>query len=141
MIQVTPDISIREAELDFRFIRAAGPGGQNVNKVSTAVQLRYDAGRSPGLPEEVRRRLARLAGRRMTGEGVLVIEARRFRSQDQNRRDALLRLIGLIREAAATRKPRRPTGPSRSARERRLREKRARGQIKRERRAGGPAGE
>ncbi len=138
MIRLTSRLALDERELEFHFIRAAGPGGQNVNKVATAVQLRFDLARSPSLPEPVRRRLARLAGRRLTGGGVLVIEARRFRSQERNRQDALQRLTVLLREAARAPKTRRPTGPTRAARERRLEAKKRRGGLKRDRR--GPAG-
>lgn len=133
MIRLTPDLFLDERELEFRFIRASGPGGQNVNKVSTAVQLRFDAARSAALPEPVRRRLAQLAGRRLTREGVLVIEARRFRSQEQNRADAVERLVTLLREAARPRRVRRPTGPTRGSRERRLESKKRRSGLKRER--------
>ncbi len=100
MIEVGDGLAIGEEELTFTFIRAAGPGGQNVNKVATAAQLRFDAARSPSLAEPVRRRLLRLAGRRATADGVIVITARRFRSQERNRADALDRLAALIRRAA-----------------------------------------
>lgn len=134
MIQVTDTIAIREEEIQEDFIRASGPGGQNVNKVATAVQLRFDVLHSPSLPEDVRERLLRLAGKRMTREGVLLIEARRFRTQEQNRRDALERLIAWVRTAAEKPKPRRKTRPTAASRERRLQEKRRRGEIKRIRR-------
>ncbi len=130
MIRVTGTIALDEAELRERFIRASGPGGQKVNKVATAVQLRFDAARSPALTEDVRRRLLRLAGRRATKDGVIVIDARRFRTQEQNREDALARLLTLIRHAAQAPKPRRPTKPTRAARERRLQAKRRRGERK-----------
>ncbi len=130
MIPVTPSISIHEREIEERFIRASGPGGQNVNKVASAVQLRFDAAASPSLSEAVRRRLIRLAGRRMTAKGVIVIEARRFRSQERNRLDALERLVALIRKAAQAPRLRRKTKPTAASRERRLDEKRRRGAIK-----------
>jgi ribosome-associated protein len=121
MIYITDQIAIAEAELDFKFIRASGPGGQNVNKVSSAVQLRFDVRRSPALPENVRTRLITLAGRRITDDGVLIIEARRFREQPRNRQDAVDRLIALIREATKKPRYRRKTQPSAASR-RRLRD-------------------
>lgn len=133
LIPVAPQLSIDENELRFDFIRAAGPGGQKVNKSSSAVQLRFDVLRSPSLPEEVRTRLIRLAGRRLSEEGVLVIEAKRFRSQDRNRRDAIDRLCSLIRKAARQPRRRRPTRPGRAARERRLQEKKRRSALKKQR--------
>lgn len=133
MIPVDGGISLDENELQWSFVRSSGPGGQNVNKVSTAVQLRFDAARSASLPEEVRVRLLRLAGRRVAGEGVVVIEARRHRSQEQNRRDALDRLVDLIRKASRQPKPRRKTKPTAASRRRRLERKRRRGEVKRRR--------
>jgi ribosome-associated protein len=133
-IRITASIALAEDELSETFVRAPGPGGQNVNKLATAVQLRFDAARSPSLPEDVRARLLRLAGRRVTGEGVLVIEAHRFRTQSRNREDARGRLIELIRAASVTPKVRRSTRPSAAARERRLQDKKARGEVKRGRR-------
>ena len=130
MIRVTDTISIDEGELEERFIRASGPGGQNVNKLASAVQLRFDARRSPNLPEDVRTRLARLAGRRMTRDGVLVITAQRHRTQERNRQDALDRLVELIARAAVPPTPRRPTKPTRASRERRLEGKKRRATIK-----------
>ena len=130
MLEITPDIGIPDDELDERFIQASGPGGQNVNKVATAVQLRFQAARSRALPPEVRERLLRAAGSRMTADGELVITARRFRTQEANRRDARARLIALIERAMQEPRQRRPTRPTRSARERRLQEKAQRGAIK-----------
>jgi ribosome-associated protein len=120
MIHVTAAIAIDERELEESFIRSSGPGGQNVNKLATAVQLRFDVRRTPSLPEGVRGRLERLAGRRLTREGVLVITAQRYRTQERNRQDALDRLIELIREASVAPKPRRPTRPTAGSRQRRL---------------------
>ncbi len=120
-----------EDEIVFDFIRAAGPGGQNVNKVASAVQLRFDVRASPSLPEEVKARLLRLAGQRATRDGVLVIEAKRYRTQEQNRADALRRLNDLIQRAARPPRPRRPTRPSAAARARRLEAKKRRAAVKR----------
>jgi ribosome-associated protein len=130
MIHVTSSISIDERELEERFIRASGPGGQNVNKLSTAVQLRFDVRHSPTLPAGVRARLERLAGSRLTRDGVLVITAQRHRTQERNRQDALDRLIELIRRAAVPPVPRRPTRPTAGSRERRLQLKKQRSNIK-----------
>jgi ribosome-associated protein len=131
MIRITPQISLDEREIEERFIRASGPGGQNVNKLATAVQLRFDVRHSPALPDEVRTRLAVLAGRRLTRDGVLVITAQRHRTQERNRSDALDRLIELVRQAAVRPTPRRPTRPPKAARERRIESKKRRGGIKR----------
>ncbi|MDP6119922.1 MAG: alternative ribosome rescue aminoacyl-tRNA hydrolase ArfB [Rhodospirillales bacterium] len=133
MIPVTPTIALDEAEIEERFIRAGGPGGQNVNKVSSAVQLRFDAARSKELPDDVRARLKRLAGRRMTRDGVVVIEARRYRTQDSNRRDALARLVRLVQRAAEPPVPRKKTRLSPAQRRRRLEAKRRRAALKRAR--------
>ena len=130
MIRITRSISISEDELEERFIRASGPGGQNVNKLASAVQLRFDVRRSPNLPDDVRARLERLAGRRLTREGVIVITAQRHRTQERNRQDALDRLIELIRQAAVPPIPRRPTRPTAGSRERRLESKKRRSSIK-----------
>jgi len=124
MIPVTDTIALGEEEIKEEFVRSTGPGGQNVNKVATAVQLRFDAQHSPALPEDVRQRLLVLAGRRVTTEGVLIITARRFRTQERNRQDARERLIELIRRAAEPPRVRRPTRPSQAARVRRREEKR-----------------
>jgi len=133
MLLVTPNIVIEESELEERFVRASGPGGQNVNKVSTAVELRFDAARSPALGDEMRTRLRSLAGSRMTDEGVLVIDARRFRTQAQNREDARERLVALLRQAATRPKRRRKTKPTAASKTRRLSSKKRRSETKRQR--------
>jgi ribosome-associated protein len=129
MIEITPSLQIEERDLQIDFVRASGPGGQNVNKVATAAQLRFDV---PGssLPEEVKQRLAQLAGNRITGEGVLLIEARRYRTQEQNREDAIQRFIELVRKSLTKPKARKKTKPTQASKEERLKEKKRRGEIK-----------
>ena len=131
MIRVTAHISIDEREIEESFVRSSGPGGQNVNKLATAVQLRFDVRNSPSLPADVRTRLERLAGARLTGDGVLVIIAQRHRTQARNREDALERLIDLIRRAAVAPVKRRPTRPTKASRERRIESKKRRARVKR----------
>src|ERR1700730_1321812 len=135
LIPINGHLFLDESEIEESFVRASGPGGQNVNKVSSAVQLRFDLSGSRSLPEEVRERLARLAGRRLTRDGVIVIIAQRHRTQERNRQDALDRLIALIRRAVAPPTPRRPTKPTAAAKRRRLQAKAHRAAIKELRRA------
>ncbi len=138
LLQATDCILIPEEELSFTFVRASGPGGQNVNKVATAVQLRFDITRSPSLPEAVRQRMLKLSGSRASNDGVLLIEAQRFRSQHRNREDAVDRLLQLIRQAAEKPKKRRKTRPSRASVERRLDAKQRRSKLKSSRQAPRP---
>jgi len=135
MIPVTPHITIDEREIEESFVRSSGPGGQNVNKLSTAVQLRFDVRHSPSLPPDVRARLERLAGSKLTRDGELVIIAQSHRTQARNRQDALDRLLELIRKAAVAPIKRRPTRPTKASRERRIEGKKRRAGIKRQRRA------
>ncbi len=141
MIAITDRIALDESEIAVSFIRASGPGGQNVNKVASAAQLRFDARRSPSLPEAVRERLEGIAGARLTKDGVIVITADRFRTQEANRRDAIGRLVGMIREAAVERAFRRPTRPTLGSKLRRLTGKSKRGDVKRHRRTPGREGD
>ena len=130
MIRVTRTIALDESEIQESFIAASGPGGQNVNKVATAVQLRFDMANSPSMSDDVKMRLARIAGRRLTNEGVIVLVAQQFRSPERNRQDALERLVAMIQEAAVPPVPRRPTRPTLGSKKRRLESKTRRGAIK-----------
>jgi ribosome-associated protein len=141
MLQITKTIALDENEIQQEFFRASGPGGQNVNKVATAVRLRFDVAHSPSLPADVRQRLMRLAGNRLTGEGILIIEAQRHRTQERNRQDAVERLVELIRQATQKPKPRRKTKPSAASQERRLAAKQRRSETKRRRRSVPPTEE
>jgi len=132
MIEVTPSIFIDEGELHFDFVRASGPGGQNVNKVATAVQLRFDV-RTANLSEGTKTRLIRTAGKRMTSEGILVIEAKQFRTQEKNREDAINRLLALVRKSLKPPKARKKTRPTAESREKRIGSKKKRGEIKKSR--------
>ncbi len=130
MIQATPTIAIDENELQFEFVRSSGPGGQNVNKVATAVQLRFDVTHSPSLPDDVRQRLVSLAGTRITDKGVLMIDAQRFRTQGANRQDAVNRLMEMVRQAAHKPRVRHKTRPTLASKQRRLETKRRRSTTK-----------
>ena len=131
MIPITPHLALADNEIQLKFIRASGPGGQNVNKVATAVQLRFDLGHSRSLPADVRARLLALAGNRVSSNNVLIIDARRFRTQERNRQDAIARLVALIRKAAETPKLRRKTKPTHASKKRRLEAKLRRSDAKR----------
>lgn len=133
MLIISPSIKINESELHFDYIRASGPGGQNVNKVATAVQLRFDV-RASSLPEDVKTRLLHLAGKRATSDGIVLIEAKQFRTQEKNREDAIQRLISLVRKASVKPKARKKTKPTEASKENRLRSKKRRGEIKQSRR-------
>ena len=133
MLEVSPTLTIEDSELEERFVRASGPGGQNVNKVATAVELRFDAANSPKISDDVRERLRVIAGTRMTADGVLVIDARRHRTQAQNREDARVRLADLLRQALLKPKRRRKTKPSKASVEKRVQSKKRRAETKRRR--------
>ncbi|MCP3950692.1 MAG: aminoacyl-tRNA hydrolase [Desulfobacterales bacterium] len=135
MLRVTPDIAIGEHEIRYDFVRSSGPGGQNVNKVSSAVQLRFNVNDSASLPLEVKTRLRKLAGKKISTDGILIIQASRFKSQEKNRQDAIERLIHLIRQATVKPKKRVKTNPSRRAKLRRLESKRHRSRLKDSRRS------
>lgn len=133
MLEITPSFHFDERELQFDYIRASGPGGQNVNKVATAVQLRFDVVNSSALASDVKGRLIRLAGKRVNADGVLVIESRRFRTQEANREDAVQKFADLLRRSLVPPKPRRKTKPTAASREKRLQEKKRKGEVKRTR--------
>ena len=138
MIEITNTLSIDESEIQLDFTHSSGPGGQNVNKVATAVQLRFDVRNSPSLPDDVRERLTQLAGKRVTRDGILVLDARQFRTQERNRQDAMERFVALVRKAAQRPRHRRKTRPSAESKRRRREAKRRRGEIKRLRRRVSP---
>jgi ribosome-associated protein len=135
MIEITPTLSLDDSEISLEFIRASGPGGQNVNKVATAVQLRFDLRNSPSLADDVKERLTKLAGSRLTDDGILLIEAKRYRTQEQNRADAILRLTELIQKALVPPKRRRATRPTLASKTERIQSKKRRGEIKKLRRS------
>jgi ribosome-associated protein len=130
MLEITPTLKIEERELQFEYIRASGPGGQNVNKVATAVQLRFDVINSPSLASDIKGRLVHLAGKRVNTDGVLLIEAKRFRTQEANREDAIRRFLELIQKSLTPPKPRKKTKPTAASREKRLKEKKQKGATK-----------
>ena len=134
-LEISPNLSLEDNEISLDFVRSSGPGGQNVNKVSTAVQLRFDLRNSPSLPEDVKQRLIKLAGSRMTDDGLLLIDAHRFRTQEQNREDALQRLASLVRSALYVPKKRRATRPTLASKTRRIETKKQRGETKKLRRS------
>jgi len=136
MLEITPTVKLNEHELQFEYIRASGPGGQNVNKVATAVQLRFDITNSPSLAPDTKGRLIQLAGKRVNADNVLLIEAKRLRTQEQNREDAIQRLIDLIRKSLLKPKARKKTKPTKTSQEKRLKAKKQRGEIKKGRRSG-----
>ncbi|MCB9247936.1 MAG: aminoacyl-tRNA hydrolase [Ignavibacteriales bacterium] len=133
MIKITPNIQINSDDLRFAFIRSSGPGGQNVNKVATAVQLKFDVVNNNDLPEEIKEKLIKLAGKKITTSGILIIEAKRFRTQEKNKQDAIGRLIKLIQKAAVKEKPRKKTKPTYAASEKRIETKKIRSQLKKQR--------
>lgn len=134
MIEISPSITIDESEIELDFIHSSGPGGQNVNKVATSVQLRFDVRNSPSLESDIKERLIKLAGSRMTEDGILIIQSRRYRTQDQNRADAIFKLTTIIQKALNPPKARKATRPSLSAKAARVNDKKQRGEIKRTRR-------